>query len=60
MCSYNWDYISRVNILITHITGLTTPLITTHEPPSTVVQPYISTRAPSFEHGSDLRDRASQ
>ena len=26
--------ISRVAILITHIQGLTTPLITTHEPPS--------------------------
>ena len=26
--------ISRVTILITHIRGLTTPLITTHEPPS--------------------------
>ena len=25
---------SRVAIIITHITGLTTPLITTHEPPS--------------------------
>ena len=28
--------ISRVSILITHITGLITPLITTHEPPSRV------------------------
>ena len=27
--------ISRVTILITHIRGLITPLITTHEPPST-------------------------
>ena len=26
--------ISRVSILITHIRGLITPLITTHEPPS--------------------------
>ena len=26
--------ISRVSILITHIKGLITPLITTHEPPS--------------------------
>ena len=26
--------ISRVTILITHIRGLTTPLISTHEPPS--------------------------
>ena len=26
--------ISRVTILITHIRGLITPLITTHEPPS--------------------------
>ena len=26
--------ISRVTTLITHIKGLTTPLITTHEPPS--------------------------
>ena len=26
--------ISRVTILITHIKGLITPLITTHEPPS--------------------------
>ena len=28
--------ISRVPILITHIRGLITPLITTHEPPSRV------------------------
>ena len=28
-------HISRVTILITHIRGLITPLITTHEPPST-------------------------
>ena len=27
--------ISRVTIVITHIGGLITPLITTHEPPST-------------------------
>ena len=26
--------VSRATILITHIRGLTTPLITTHEPPS--------------------------
>ena len=26
--------ISRVTVLITHIRGLITPLITTHEPPS--------------------------
>ena len=29
---------SRVTILITHIKGLITPLITTHEPPSRVAQ----------------------
>ena len=29
--------ISRVTIVITHIRGLITPLITTHEPPSRVV-----------------------
>ena len=28
--------ISRVTILTTHIRGLTTPLITTHEPPSSI------------------------
>ena len=28
--------ITRVTILITHIRGLITPLITTHEPPSRV------------------------
>ena len=28
--------ISRVTIFITHIRGLITPLITTHEPPSRV------------------------
>ena len=28
--------ISRVTIIITHIRGLVTPLITTHEPPSFV------------------------
>ena len=33
MGSYKWDY-SRVTTLITHIRGLITPLITTHEPPS--------------------------
>ena len=27
-------FISRVTVLITHIRGLITPLITTHEPPS--------------------------
>ena len=26
--------ISRVNVVITHIRGLITPLITTHEPPN--------------------------
>ena len=30
----SWVVISRVTILITHIRGLITPLITTHEPPS--------------------------
>ena len=34
--------ISRVTILITHIKGLLTPLITTHEPPSR--QPMERTR----------------
>ena len=29
--------ISRVTILLTHIRGLITPLITTHEPPSTAL-----------------------
>ena len=28
--------ISRITIVITHITGLITPLITTHEPPSRI------------------------
>ena len=32
--------ISRVTILITHIGGLITPLITTHEPPSRVCRVY--------------------
>ena len=31
--------ISRVTILITHIRGLITPLMTTHEPPSRVLRP---------------------
>ena len=31
--------ISRVTILIIHIRGLITPLITTHEPPSRPVNP---------------------
>ena len=30
--------ISRVTIIITHTRGLITPLITTHEPPSRVVE----------------------
>ena len=30
--------ISRVTVVITHIKGLITPLITTHEPPSTPAQ----------------------
>ena len=29
-----WLVISRVTVIITHIRGLITPLITTHEPPS--------------------------
>ena len=36
MGSFKWaGVISRVTIVITHISGLITPLITTHEPPST-------------------------
>ena len=31
--------ISRATILITHIKGLISPLITTHEPPSTPKHP---------------------
>ena len=31
--------ISRITIVITHITGLITPLINTHEPPSNLPQP---------------------
>ena len=37
MGSYKWGFISRVSRVtrvITHIRGLITPLITTHEPPS--------------------------
>ena len=34
MRSYKW-VISSVTIVITHIRGLITPVITTHEPPST-------------------------
>ena len=36
MASYEWGYtvISKVTIVITHIRGLITILITTHEPPS--------------------------
>ena len=33
MGSYKWVII-RVAIILTHIRGLVTPLITTHEPPS--------------------------
>ena len=33
MRSYKW-VISKVTIVITHILGLITPVITTHEPPS--------------------------
>ena len=29
-------FISRIAVVITHIRGLMTPLVTTHEPPSTV------------------------
>ena len=36
MGSYKW-VISRLAIVITQIRGLTTPVITTHEPPSRVV-----------------------
>ena len=32
------SYISRVTILITHIRVLMTPLITTHEPPSSIAK----------------------
>ena len=32
MGSYKWGYISRVTIVMTHIRGLITPLVTTHEP----------------------------
>ena len=32
---------SRVTIIITHIRGLLTPLITTHEPPSKVCGSYV-------------------
>ena len=31
----SWLVISRATVVITHIRGLITPLITTHEPPST-------------------------
>ena len=37
MGSYKW-FISRVTIDITHIRGLITPFITTHEPPSKTEQ----------------------
>ena len=38
MGSYKWGYkvISKVAIIRTHIRGLVSPLVTTHEPPSTV------------------------
>ena len=38
--------ISRVTLLITHIKGLRTPLITTHEPPSTLGEPKPQTLKP--------------
>ena len=38
MGSYKW-VISRVTIVITHLRGLITPLITTHEPPSNLAFP---------------------
>ena len=39
--------ISRVTILITHIRGLVTPLITTHDPP---IKPYspVGDRGPQY------------
>ena len=44
---------SRVTILITHIRGLITPLITTHEPPSrpaiaTPLNPKVRSQNPNF------------
>ena len=41
--------ISRVSILITHIRGLLTPLITTHEPPSRALN--YTFEACSFQSG---------
>ena len=34
MGRYKWSYKYRVTIILTNIRGLMTPLITTHEPPS--------------------------
>ena len=34
MGSYKWGYKKGITIVITHIRGLISPLITTHEPPS--------------------------
>ena len=45
MASYKW-VICRVTILITHIRGLFTPLITTHEP-SSIKDPKASIKGPS-------------
>ena len=42
--------ISRVTILITHIRGLVTPLITTHEPPSRVLGFSLGVREVKLEY----------
>ena len=44
--------ISGVTILITHIRGLTTPLITTHEPPSRVPLQGLLWDLPGIYEGS--------
>ena len=36
-CTSASGVISRVTIVVSHIRGLITPLITTHEPPSTII-----------------------
>ena len=50
--------ISRVSILITHIRGLTTPLISTREPPSRLVDRIFSGSEKSYE-GQDFKRSGS-
>ena len=54
MVSYKYRVISRITIFITLKTGLITPLITTHEPPSTPWQVMVPLRVAADHHAGTI------